>query len=215
MRKIIALVLLVWPVCTGLFAEDNVQDTSTVKSPLPWDRRGDQITLRSGKVLQGVRVVSETQVEVKVEVLPGLPILILPASQVVSVLHGDKRLREKTSEAPNDEKLSDKSSTEILPASKMAPDFSKRLATKNTDKSQQFRNRDIVAVLRIAAKKWGVPITFHQALLERPAPQRRCTLALETGQSLHGFLHDTVPAVAPWLQIEYLFDQIEVSLKAK
>ncbi|MCF6284257.1 MAG: hypothetical protein L3K26_03600 [Candidatus Hydrogenedentes bacterium] len=214
MRMVIVIAgALLW--CSGTVVGQTTPESKQETQRKPHEKHGDEIILRSGKSLQGIRVLSETRIEVKVEVHPGIPPLVLPASQVASIQYEQPRVR-KTAGISSDitERLA-RSAAVLLPASKMAPGFSKRLAEKVTMRVRVFHERDIVEILETVARERNVSIVFSQALRDRPERERRCTLTARAEQSLDSFLRDTVLTVAPWLKIDYAFDSIRISLGTK
>lgn len=214
MKQAVALALAAWL----LYAGSSIGQPDTPADPetqqLQRDSHGDRIVLRSGKSLQGVRVLSHSQIEVKVEVLPGLPPLILPASQVVSIqFEQDKETESYRPDEP--EKTSPPSESELLPARKIDPEFSRKLSTPMAQDTVTYRDHDVISLLETIAGQHKVSINVSLAVRARPEEKRRCTVHVETGQSLHAFLHGPLTEAAPWLKIEYNFDTVEVSLKPR
>jgi hypothetical protein len=212
MRTLIVVTLgaLLW-FCGTVVGQTTAEFSSETVPKAP-KKHGDQILLRSGKSLQGVRVLSETQIEVKVEVHTGIPPLVLPASQVKSIQYDQPRVFDSATAPPEKKGPSARSAVLLLPARKMAPTFSKRLAGNVAMHVRVFHERDIVGVLDIVARERNVSIIFAQDVRDRPERERRCSLTIRAGQSLDSFLQDTVCKAAPWLKIDYAFDSIKVSL---
>lgn len=212
MRIAVVLAVTACFVLNGARAQEGADPPPATPDDTSARAQGDQIFLRSGRSLHGVRVLSETQVEVKVEVLPGLPPLILPASQVVSIRYETPPPDRSRFESAGEK---DDGGATVLRARKMAPSFSKALAAELKLDKQNLRDADIVVVLEAMAKAHSITIQIGPAVRARPVKDRRCTLRVKEGQTLDSFLMETVSAALPWLHISYGFDQINVIVDEK
>jgi hypothetical protein len=175
---------------------------------------GDDITLRSGRTLLGVRVLEETPTELRVEVLPGIPPLVLPVRQIKSIRYGRARptpLRKKAGDAPDE--TGPKVSV-LLPATKIAPEFSRRLARKNKGENKRFTGEDLAKLLEKVARDQSTRITFSRNARREAETMQNCEAVLNAGQTLDSFLQKTIADTYPRLKIDYLFDEIAVSLKS-
>ncbi len=182
--------------------------TSPVKAQTSVASPGDRVVLRSGLSLRGLRVLSETSIDVRVEVLPGKEPLILPAGQVTEVIYAP---RESIDESPGD--APPPPAQELLPARKISPIFSKRLAAAMVDRKRVYTDRDLVSLLEEVASEHNITITIDEALQALPSKQREVTVTVTPELSLEEFLRRVLAEAAPWLQVETRFDEVLISLR--
>lgn len=174
--------------------------------------QGDRVVLRSGLSLRGIRVLSESSIDVRVEVLPGQEPLILPAGQVIEVIY------DSAKSIIGDDRSTGGAATpmpvqELLPARKMNPAFSKKLAAAMVDRKRVYANRDIVYLLEEVASEHDMTIEVGDAIQALPPSQRQVTLSVTPEQSLEEFLRRVLTEAAPWLRVETQFDEVHVSLR--
>ena len=168
---------------------------------------GDRVTLKSGRVLQGVKVVRATPFKLFLEIIPTVGPLEIPAKQVVSISYGQPEM--KGSGAPLLQPEEDKKSPpRVLPAVKIAPDFAKRVASPISDKEVVFNEQDLLNTLRSAGIMGGVSVTFGPRLEELSPEERTFSLRLAAGISFEEFYRDTLAPQVPWLKMEYRFETV-------
>jgi hypothetical protein len=168
---------------------------------------GDRVTLKSGKVLQGVKVVQSTPLKLFLEVIPSVEPLEIPARQVLSIAYGQAELVAPST--PAEEPLEDDSTPDrVLQAVKISPDLAKRMATPITDKAVDFNEQDLLNTLRSVGIMGGVPVIIGPHLEKLSAEERTFSLRLEKGVSFEEFDRDTLVSLVPWLKMEYRFDTV-------
>lgn len=166
---------------------------------------GDQITLKSGSILQGVRVLQSTPFQLVLEVLPTIDPLVIPARQVMSIKYGLHQPRY--SPYPESESLDDESPT-MLQAVKTTPELLKKLAASVTDDSLTFEDQDILNTLRTLGILSGVPITLGPRLVRYPIEERIKSVRLEPGTSFDTFITEQLSQKAPWIAVEFQYDRV-------
>lgn len=193
---------------TTVTPRDPVQaKTPTTTTAAPTQTRyDDQVTLKSGRVIQGVRVVRVTPFKLFLEVIPTVEPLEIPAKQVVSIAYGQPEPKQSTVMAspPEDSTESD----QVLQAVKMAPDLAKRMSSPISEKEVLFNEQDLLNTLRSAGIMSGVPVTFGPHLEKIPPEERTFSLRLADGASFEEFFRDTIVPQVPWLKMEYRFDTV-------
>lgn len=172
--------------------------------------RGDHVLLRSGLSLRGMKVLSETLIDVRVEVVPGEEPLILPARQVVEVIYAPDDGDQAGDEVPSGG-ARDSSAPELLPAHKMSPTFSKELAASVSSRIQVYRDHDIVTLLEGVASEHQINIVIGEGIRSLPSDKRGVSLIMSPEQSLEDFLGHYLTETAPWLRVEIQFDEVRVS----
>lgn len=167
----------------------------------------DQVTLKSGRVLQGVKVVRATPFKLFLEIIPSVEPLEIPAKQVRSIAYGQSETEASVSSKPMPEDNSAESDR-VLPAVKISPDLAKRMASPISDKEVLFNEQDLLNTLRSAAIMGGVSVTFGPKLENLPPEERTFSLRLAGGISFEAFYRDTLAPQVPWLKMEYRFDTV-------
>lgn len=174
--------------------------------------KGDRVVLRSGLSLWGLKVLSESSIDVRVEVLPGEEPLILPAGQVVDVVYGPDHAAG-SQDGPASEEESNAPEPELLPAHKMSPSFSRKLAKAVSGQIEVYTDRDIVTLLEAMASEHRITIQVGEGIRSLPADRRSVTLAVTPEQSVEEFLRRVLTEAAPWLRVDTQFDEVIVSLR--
>lgn len=195
----------------GLAAEAAVEDqrlppSKTEPADLPIRRNGDQITLKSGKVIHGVKIVRQSSIRVVLEVMPGLEPLIIPAKQVTSIQYGGLRARYASDTAPSPAREDEPS---LLPAVKLSPDLVDQMTQPMMETPATFENEDIVNVLLSAGIMSKVPVSIGAELKEKPLAERLVTLSVPADASLEDFLRDILAREAPWVAVEFRYDEVQ------
>lgn len=193
----------------GSGAERHPATTSSAEKALP---KGDRVVLRSGLSLWGLKVLSESSIDVRVEVLPGEEPLILPAGQVVDVVYGPDNPGAPQDRPAAGEALNTPE-PELLPARKMSPSFSRKLSAAVTGQIQVYRDRDIVTMLEEVAAEHRISIQVGEGIRALPAARRFVTLAATPEQSVEEFLRHVLTEAAPWVRVDTQFDEVIVSLR--
>lgn len=168
---------------------------------------GDVVTLKSGRVLKGVKIIEATPFKLYLEVLPSVEPLAIPIKQVVSIQYGTPEIQpplESSSAKPED----GLDSTNVLQAVKISPDLLKKLNTPITDKTVEFNAQDLVNTLRSAGIMSGVTVTIGPQLEGMPSEKRNVSLSLAGGITFDRFIREIVTPTVPWLKVEYQFDSI-------
>ncbi|MBL7649287.1 MAG: hypothetical protein JNK74_24175 [Candidatus Hydrogenedentes bacterium] len=169
-------------------------------------RNDDRITLKSGRVLRGVKIVRTTPFKLVLEVLPAVEPLEIPARQVVSVAYGERPSSEPQEARQEPAEKGDTS--QVLQAVKVSPDLIKKLSAPLREKSVNFLRQDLLNTLRSAGILFGVPVTFGTRLEKLPVEERLVSVSLSEGASFEGFIRDTLAPELPWLKVEYRFDAV-------
>jgi len=176
---------------------------------------GDLITLKSGKVLRGVRLLRQTARSVELEVYPGVEPLILPAKQVVSIERGKRRrflAAVSATIAPPNTGEEDEPG-DMLSAVKVSPELLEKMAKPFVTESIDFKDQDIVNILQSISILSRVSISIGPALERIPADERRITVTAREGASINSFLREALTPQFPWLRVEYQFDRIHFSAR--
>lgn len=180
-------------------------------APAP-DQNADSVTLKSGRVLQGVKVVQSTPFKLFLEIIPSVEPLEIPVKQVTSVAHG--RPEAPRSEVPVAPPVdTEEEASTVLQAVKISPDLAKKMAAPLTDKAIEFNDQDLLNTLRSVGILSGVPVTFGPKLEKLPREERTISLRLAGGMSFDRFIRDTLAPSVPWLEIEYHFDAMYFELR--
>jgi len=212
MRNVLVILLACAAHAYGEEATQSNQPSSPTSVQGSAVSRGDHIVLRSGLSLRGLKVLSETVIDVRVEVVPGEEPLILPARQVVKVIYapddGGLAADKESSSA-----VRDSSAPELLPAHKMSPSFSKELAASVSTRIQIYREHDIVTLLEGVASEHQINIVIGEGVRSLPSAKRGVSLIMSPEQSLEDFLGHYLTETAPWLRVEIQFDEVRVSLR--
>ena len=180
--------------------------TEGAAPPRAEERNDDRITLKSGRVLRGVKIIQTTPFKLVLEVIPAVEPLEIPARQVVSVAYGERPPEEpdKTEQETTDEG----DTSQVLQAVKVSPDLLKKLSAPLTEKSVNFMRQDLLNALRSAGILFGVPVSFGPRLENLPTEERLVSVSLSEGTSFEGFIRDTLAPQLPWLKVEYRFDAV-------
>ncbi len=182
-------------------------DAQAASPPRAEARSDDQITLKSGRILQGVKVIGETPFKLVLEVIPALEPLEIPARQVVSIRYGARSPEgmEATKPEPS---APEESTPQVLQAVKTSPDLLKKLSAPMTEETVEFRRQDLLNTLRSAGILFGVPVTFGSRLESLPLEERIVSLKLPEGGTFEDFIQDSLALELPWLTVEYRYDTI-------
>lgn len=207
---VLAVVLLPWskPVF-GEVAEDQAASLPAFSPEAQYD---DRITLKSGKVLQGGKIVRTTPFKLFLEILPAIEPLEIPTRQVVAISYGQPKAKagEDTTVAQAEE--ADEPS-HVLPATKVSPDLVKRMTSPIAEEALTFNEQDLLNTLRSAGILSGVSVTFGPKFEDTPTEERVFSLRLESGTSFEDFFRDTLTPLVPWLNMEYRFDTVHFERK--
>lgn len=167
----------------------------------------DRVTLKSGRVLQGVKIVRATPFKLFLEIIPSVEPLEIPVKQVRSIAYGQRETEDSGASKPMpEENLTDDS--RVLPAVKISPDLAQRMASPISDKEVVFKEQDLLNTLRSAGIMGGVSVTFGPQLEKLPPEERTFSLRLAGGVSFETFYRDTLAPKVPWLKMEYRFDTV-------
>lgn len=188
-------------------AGSDAPDLPIPASSPPTKPSGDVVTLKSGRILQGVKVVQTTPFKILLEVIPSLEPLAIPIKQVVSIEYGPR-----DSQTPPDQTIAPPASgggtSNILQAVKISPELVKKMATPITDKTIEFNAQDLVNTLRSAGIMSGVAVSFGPQLEGLPREKRTVSLSLAGGITFDRFIRDMLIPSVPWLKVEYQFNSI-------
>lgn len=185
--------------------------------PASLRRTGDQITLKSGKVLHGVKITRRTALNLVLETLPGVKPLVIPIRQVESIEYGALNSRPTEIERPTQPPVPvaappQASATDVLQAVRLSPELIEKMARPFTDEPIEFENQDIVTILHSVSILSRVPISLDAAINHLPTDQRRATLELPAGTSFDDFLETKFGPELPWLRAEFRFDRLHFAL---
>jgi len=170
-------------------------------------RNDDQITLKSGRVLQGVKVIRSTPFKLVLEVIPAVEPLEIPARQVVSIVYGERQEVRVDEPAPEVAQAS-RDTSQILQAVKISPDLVKKMSAPLNQKTIDFARQDLLNTLRSAGIVFGVPVTFGPRLEDLPIEKRIVTLRLPEGGSFEDFIRGALARELPLLKVEYRFEVV-------
>lgn len=204
LKRIFRVVLVLEAAVAGA----QVVEPREAVSPSAEARLDDRITLKSGRVLQGVKIIHTTPFKLVLEVIPTVEPLEIPARQVVSVTYGERRPEPEAAPAEEPPSTTQDDASHVLPAVKIAPELVKKLSAPLTGKSVDFTQQDLLNTLRSAGILFGVSVTFGPALEKLPLEERITTLRLSEGQSFQEFIRNAVAQELPWLTVEYRFDTV-------
>ena len=187
------------------------------QTPPSIQRTGDQITLKSGKVLHGVKITRRTALNLVLESLPGVKPLVIPLRQVASIEYGALSTRPTETKRPIQPPAPIKdppqaTGTDVLQAVRLSPELIEKMARPFTDEPIEFENQDIVNILRSVSILSRVPISLDAAINHLPTDQRRATLELPAGTSFDDFLETKFGPELPWLRAEFRFDRLHFAL---
>ena len=200
---IVLIALLVDPAAAGA----QVSDIEGATPPRAESRNDDQITLKSGRVLQGVKVIRSTPFKLVLEVIPTVEPLEIPARQVVSIAYGEQQ--SKTVVGPDKEAVEASGDTaQILQAVKVSPELVKKMAAPLVQESVDFAHQDLLNTLRSAGILFGVSVTFGPRLESLPLQERIVSLSLPEGESFEDFIRGALARELPWLTVDYRFDVV-------
>ncbi|MDP2326284.1 MAG: hypothetical protein Q8N51_19960, partial [Gammaproteobacteria bacterium] len=151
------LYILVFGLCAGAPAGAPQPDAGptnfsrdAVETPIR--RTGDHITLKSGKVLHGVKIVRRTSLHLVLEILPEIKPLLIPVRQVAAIEYGT--LEPRSPRPGPDPGPATAVTGPIEPASdvfnavKVSPELIEKMGAPFTPDPIDFENQDIVNVLR-------------------------------------------------------------------
>lgn len=187
--------------------EDKAPSHLAIPSSTATSQHGDSVTLKSGRILQGIRVLRVTPFKLFIEIIPALEPLEIPVKQVAAIDYGQPDPAESPAPPP-DPSASAVEATRTLQAVKISPDLALRLATPFTRKVLEFNEQDLLNSLRSAGIMSGIPVTFGPELESLPREKRTMTLRLPEGISFDRFVRDTLTPNIPWLKVEYRFDSV-------
>ncbi len=170
-------------------------------------RTDDQITLKSGRVLQGVKVIRSTPFTLVLEVIPAVEPLEIPARQVVSIEYGE-RDEERPDDAAPEAAHASGDTSQILQAVKVSPDLVKKMSDPLRQETIDFARQDLLNILRSAGILFGVSITFGPQLERLPIEKRLVALSIPEGESCDELIRGTLATELPWLKVEYRFEDV-------
>ncbi len=202
---IVLVALLLDTAASGAQASDS--EGSPSPPPQVEVRNDDQITLKSGRVLQGVKIVRSTPFTLVLEVIPAVEPLEIPARQVVSIVYGERQKDRGEEPAPEVAQASGDTS-QILQAVKISPDLVKKMSAPLNQKTIDFARQDLLNTLRSAGILFGVPVTFGPQLESLPLEKRIVTVSLPEGGSFEDFIRGALARELPWLKVEYRFEVV-------
>jgi hypothetical protein len=190
-------------------AQGPVEDVDPVparSAALPTHHE-DRVTLKSGKVLQGVRVVRTTPFKLYLEVVPSVPPLAIPIKQVAAITYGQLEPRRSRASATEPEAPAEEPAR-VMQAVKISPKLAEQMASPISEKDVLFENQDLLNTLRSVGILSGITVTFGPEL-ERLSPELRSfTLRLVGGASFEEFYRNTLLPEVTWLEMEYRFDTV-------
>lgn len=185
----------------------QASDSEASPPPQVETRNDDRITLKSGRVLQGVKIIRSTPFTLVLEVIPAVEPLEIPARQVVSIVYGERQEDRIDEPAPEVAQASGDTS-QILQAVKISPDLVKKMSAPLKHKTIDFARQDLLNTLRSAGILFGVPVTFGPRLESLPLEKRIVTLSLPEGGSFEDFIRGALARELPWLKVEYRFEVV-------
>lgn len=178
---------------------------------------GDQITLKSGKTLHGVRILRETPRTLVLEVFPGVEPLLIPVKQVTLVERGttQRQLMPTPAKAtrPAETNADSGNQGDVLSAVKVSAELLKKMAEPFTSEPIAFQEQDIVNVLRTVSILSSVPVTLEPTVEQVPAEERRVTVSAHSGASVDSFLREELAPNVPWLRVEFRYDRLHFSVR--
>lgn len=184
------------------------EEAAPAPAPAP---SGDVVTMKNGKVLQGVQVVSETPMKVTVQVVPGVDPIEIPRKQVVSIDYDDLR--------PEDIKEGAPAAGAALPPGmrkgETSSELSQKLGKPVTEEDLKVQQRDVVEVLTEFANKVEVPIEMQPEVQKLPPVERRWNGTITGGTSLMSVLLEALPKDFPQLEAEITADRVIIKMKAE
>lgn len=185
----------------------QVPDAEKATPPRAEVRHDDQITLKSGRVLQGVKVIRSTPFKLVLEVIPTVEPLEIPVRQVVSILYGERE-RESVDESDAEAPESSGDASQILQAVKISPELIKKMSDPLQGKTVNFVRQDLLNTLRSAGILFGVSVDFGPGLERMPLEERIVSLSLPEGGSFEEFIRGSLARELPWLTVDYQYDLV-------
>lgn len=193
---------------TGLPAESDGNAPGDVR---PIHRTGDQITLKSGKVLHGIKIIRKTPFALTLKVIPGVDPLIIPAKQVASIQYG--ALDPRFDPPPPLDTADDELRVDVLPATKTSSELIEKMGTPFTEERLLYESQDIVSILYIVAIRSGVPVSIGESVEQRPLEDRKVSLVLDPGATMDIFIDEVLAEHAPWLKVRFGIDELHFEVR--
>lgn len=175
---------------------------------------GDQVTLKSGKTIHGVKILRATALQLVLEVLPRIEPLIIPARQVAAFQYGpDDTPLTATPSPPGKQEEPEDSRSRVLLAVKTSPELIRKMAAPISTDAVVFEQQDILTTLRDVAGRSGVTISIGPMLSAWPLKERITTAQIGAGDSFDDFIRESLARVAPWIAVEFDFDELHFSVR--
>lgn len=209
-------IVLVAALLTAASVEQQSTETAsgapTAPESAPEEHLDDQITLKSGRVLQGVKVIRKTPFKLVLEVIPAVEPLEIPLKQVVSIRYGSPKrdVNQGDAEPQGNTQLEQ---SQILHAVKMSPELLAKLAASFTEKPIAFSRQDLLNILRSVGILSGVPVSFGPALDELNVEERILSMEVPAHSSFESFIRDVLGPSVTWVSVEYSLNGVKFEKK--
>jgi hypothetical protein len=178
--------------------------------PAPAALSGDVIHLKSGKIISGGQVIRKAPTTVFVEVLPGVPLLELPLSQVESIEYDEiDSMHERAPVKP----AVPETVPDYIQGKELSPELSKKLRRSITDTDISIQDEDYVTVVTRIAERMNIPLTIGPKIQELPAAARRWSANIPAGTSFIVLLYEHLLLAFPRVKETYEYGQIQLTLR--
>ena len=170
---------------------------------------GDTVTLKNGKVLNGVQVVRESPLVIEVQVVPGVEPLMIPRKQIGSIEYD-----EFTAEQA--ERRSAGSGASASPGRRKGAtsiELAQKLGKYVADEELVINARDVVEVLQEMASRVEANIEITPEVQQLDPIDREWTARIPAETSLMTVLRESLPRDFPTLDAEILDDRVRIRIK--
>ena len=181
MKKHLVLVILV--ACMYPWSAQSQEGDSTPPAPLAAEEEvveltGDVLTLRSGQVLSGVQIVSESARAYMVQVVEGVDPLVIPRKQVLSVVSDDIEPWSKIYKAAVEANKEVFITGQLVP-----PELVRALQAPLSEEAKAFKEMDFILVLKALAAQVRLPLKFDQPVKDLLLAKRSWSVTVEPGMN--------------------------------
>jgi hypothetical protein len=181
-----------------------------VQSPAAAPVVGDVLTLKNGTLIVG-QIVSSGPGHFAVQILETVDPLRVDRSFVVSIEYDNldplRSRRASTAGVP------DGDTSDTVESDEISPQLVHRLGARFLDAELQYKDQDVIEILKEISKRSGIEIKIHPGVHEMDEMSRRWTFVADRSMTVLDLVQNRMFTRFKNLKVEFEFSRVVVSVK--
>ncbi len=175
----------------------------------PEEPKGDIVTLKSGKLISNVQVITRSPAYIELDVGDGITMKI-PRNQISSIKY-DKIEPVKPKKATAEE--SDAKTGDLIQGSKITAEISAKLTAPIPEPPLKYENQDLIVIMDELSKRLGITIIVDDPVKALPDKERIWSFQSTPDTTLMSLLQDSLLKSFVNLGVVYQYDKLLVTTK--